>query len=234
MSNISFRKMPSGMQVRGMKDEQVMAAVQAAINSLRRERPQLECEIVHERTTAHRLAVHMEPHFPGWNVDCEYDRDASLKKFLDGIRHLKFGVDLRDYRWSSFTKGNSAGAYNFSSGLTSTSNWTNGPAFNAAPPPFGYDYAQFLLGLPTTATYDNNSANTVGSKYQALYLQDDWRARPNLTINLGIRFEHETPATERYNRAVNGFNPVQFNPAALAGMRPSRARYWRGNHESGF
>jgi len=135
---------------------------------------------------------------------------------IQGNHSLKFGVDLRDYRWSSFTKGNSAGAYNFSSGLTSTSNWTNGPAFNAAPPPFGYDYAQFLLGLPTTATYDNNSANTVGSKYQALYLQDDWRARPNLTLNLGIRFEHESPATERYNRAVNGFNPVQFNPTTTA------------------
>ena len=36
-------------------------------------------------------------------------------------------------------------------------------------------------------------------------------------MNLGIRFEHETPATERYDRAVNGFNPVQFNPITTAG-----------------
>lgn len=75
------------MRARGMEDEQVIAAVQAAISSLRSEEPQLEYQIVHERTTAHRLALHMEPHFAGWNVDCEYDRDVSLKKFLNDIRH---------------------------------------------------------------------------------------------------------------------------------------------------
>ena len=27
-----------------------------------------------ERTLTHRLAVHLERHFPGWEVDCDYDR----------------------------------------------------------------------------------------------------------------------------------------------------------------
>lgn len=42
----------------------------------------------HERSTAHRLAAHMEPHFRAeWNVDCEYDRDGQLRKTLEGIAH---------------------------------------------------------------------------------------------------------------------------------------------------
>ena len=45
---------------------------------------------VHERSTAHRLAVHMEPFFgPEWNVDCEYDRDGQTRKALEGIAHCK-------------------------------------------------------------------------------------------------------------------------------------------------
>lgn len=147
-----------------------------------------------------------------------YDTYQGYVSFVkvQGNHTLKFGVDLRDYRWSTFTVGTSAGAYNFGGSLTSTANWTNGPAYNATPPPFGADFADFLLGLPTSATFTNNTADTVGSTYQALFLQDDWAAKPNLTINLGIRFEHESPATELFNRAVNGFNPQVTNPVVAA------------------
>ncbi len=152
----------------------------------------------------------------GYNSDGSdtYDTYQGYVQFVkvQGNHTLKFGADIRDYRWSSFTKGNSAGAYNFGGSLTSTANWTNGPAYNATPAPFGNDFADFMLGLPTTATFDNNSSSTAGSTYQALFLQDDWRARSNLTINLGLRFEHESPGTELFNRAVNGFSPSEPNP----------------------
>jgi hypothetical protein len=68
-----------------MTEEQVKAAVAAAIAGLRRETPPLDFQRVHERSTAHRLAVHMEPLFAPWNVDCEYDRDGQTKKYLQGI-----------------------------------------------------------------------------------------------------------------------------------------------------
>jgi hypothetical protein len=45
----------------------------------------LEFGSVHERTTAHRLAVQLEPQVGTWNVDCEYDRDGQMVKHLLGI-----------------------------------------------------------------------------------------------------------------------------------------------------
>lgn len=69
-----------------MTDEEIKRAVTAAIEGITREEPKLEFDDVHERSTAHRLAVQMEALFEGWNVDCEYDRDGQVKKALMGIR----------------------------------------------------------------------------------------------------------------------------------------------------
>jgi hypothetical protein len=38
---------------------------------------------INERTISHRLANYLESHFPGWNVDCEYNRDHEDPKRLD-------------------------------------------------------------------------------------------------------------------------------------------------------
>jgi hypothetical protein len=69
-----------------MNDEQIKQAVQRAFDSLRAEQPPLDFHIVHERSTAHRLALHLEPCFNGWNIDCEYDRYGRVQKLLEGIR----------------------------------------------------------------------------------------------------------------------------------------------------
>jgi hypothetical protein len=68
-----------------MTDYQVQVGVATAIESVKAENPALDFEGVHERSTAHRLAVQLEPHFNTWNVDCEYDRDGQLRKSLLGI-----------------------------------------------------------------------------------------------------------------------------------------------------
>ena len=69
-----------------MTSAQIRAAVRAAIESLRAEKPPLKFRTIHERSTAQRLAVHLEPHFRvTWNVDCEYDHDGQVRKTLEGI-----------------------------------------------------------------------------------------------------------------------------------------------------
>jgi len=69
-----------------MNDDEIQQIVVHSLHCLRDEQPPLDFHIVHERSTSHRLAVHLESHFRGWNVDCEYDRYGQVQKLLDGIR----------------------------------------------------------------------------------------------------------------------------------------------------
>jgi HPt (histidine-containing phosphotransfer) domain-containing protein len=71
-----------GVELAIMTDDQVQNAVAIAIESLKGEAPALDFQSVHERSTAHRLAVQLESQFKTWNVDCEYDRDGQLQKRL--------------------------------------------------------------------------------------------------------------------------------------------------------
>jgi hypothetical protein len=126
-----------------------------------------------------------------------------------GNHTTKVGADIRNEVQSSFTAGHPAGNFVFNS------NWTNGPLSNAAASPLGQDFAAFLLGLPSSGQFDLNAYSTAGSKYLAFFVQDDWRAKSSLTINLGLRWEHESPTSERYNRVVNGFDPTSANPISV-------------------
>lgn len=69
-----------------MSDFQIESAIYAAIKCLRAEAPPLAFNKVHERSTAHRLAVHLEPHFRDWNVDCEYNLSENVLKVLRRIK----------------------------------------------------------------------------------------------------------------------------------------------------
>ncbi len=163
----------------------------------------------------------------GYNGD-DLSVNDSFQLFGDvvkfhGNHSIKAGADIRLYRLSAFTAGNSAGNYTFNttsnaspSSTTISQTWTNGPLSNSPPSPLGQDFAAFLLGLPSSGSFDLNSRSTASSWYYAFFLQDDWRARSNLTLNLGMRLEHETPAIERYNRAVNGFDPTAVNQVSAA------------------
>src|SRR5712691_3763763 len=50
-------------------------------------------------------------------------------------------------------------------------------------------------------------------RYIAPYLQDDWKVSRKLTLNLGLRWDFNLSAHERYDRMVRGFDPIAVNPA---------------------
>lgn len=131
---------------------------------------------------------------------------------IQGKHSLKFGVDIRQYRESQLSSGYTNGTFVFGN------SWTNGPLDNSPAAPIGQDLAGFLLGLPTGGQYDLNAWRQNKNHYYSFYLQDDIRVRSNLTLNVGLRLEGETPTTERYNRTINGFDGTTASPIAARAL----------------
>src|SRR5262249_23294120 len=79
--------------------------------------------------------------------------------------------------------------------------------------------ARFLLGLPAnTVQYVNNfrPPMDVYNWESGFFAQNDWKATPRLTVNLGLRYEIVTPFTENNDLLVN-FDPTYVQPNGRKG-----------------
>jgi hypothetical protein len=132
---------------------------------------------------------------------------------IKGSHTLKFGGDARQYRLNTFTAGNSTGTYSFSG-----NSYVRAGSAASSTVAAGQDFASFLLGLPYSATYDLNTFGSWYSYYGAVFAQDDWRVSRTLTVNLGVRFDHDAPYREKYGRTVDGFNDTTASPLAAAAI----------------
>jgi hypothetical protein len=68
---------------KNMESEMVKEAVNAALDKLLKLDRYLLSNDVNERSISHRLAIYLEPSFPGWNIDCEYNRNHDNPKRLE-------------------------------------------------------------------------------------------------------------------------------------------------------
>ncbi len=132
---------------------------------------------------------------------------------IKGNHTLKVGADARQYVLNVFSAGNSAGDFSFSS-----NSWVKASSSASSTAVLGQDVAEFLLGLPTSGGYDLNTSAAYYEHYVAGFVQDDWRVKKNLTVNLGLRFEYDAPYYEKYDRTVDGFNSTAQNPLAPAAI----------------
>src|SRR5208283_2274391 len=106
------------------------------------------------------------------------------------------------------------GSFSFSAGFTQQ-NALNGSTSAGNP------IASMLLGYPSAGTVSYNIASAFQQFYYAGFMQDDWRVSQRLTVNLGFRWDYESPMTERYNRENAGFdftdpNPIQSKVSGLS------------------
>lgn len=134
----------------------------------------------------------------------------SMLSHTIGRHSLEVGVDGRLEKTWSVADGNSAGSYTFGG-----AGWTNGP-LSTAGGAFGQDLAALEMGLPTSGSYDLNTNETSSAKFLAAFVQDNFRLLPTLTLNLGLRYEHDFPSVESNNRAVNGFASSTVSPINAA------------------
>ncbi len=155
--------------------------------------------------------------FDGDNmVDVAYGNDfrpvtshfvaATLNKAL-GAHAVKGGMELRIYREDSLPTGNAkSGQYAFSNTYT-RQNSASGTDYQGL-----QAYATFLLGLPSTISISRLPDYSEYSKTWGFFVQDDWKVNSKLTLNLGLRYEVETPLTERQDRSVSGFDYEYVQP----------------------
>jgi hypothetical protein len=137
-----------------------------------------------------------------------YGLAGSLSK-LTGKHSLKMGYEGRMLRINVW-EARAAATFGFTAGMT------QGPNPNAASATAGYGFASFLLGAGSSGNLFQNWKNVASqSFYQAFYIQDDFRITRKLTLNLGLRYDFDTPRTERFNR-MSWFDPSLASPLATA------------------
>lgn len=125
----------------------------------------------------------------------------------NSTRHsLKTGFEFRAFLFNDTRAPMGSGAFNFTSAFTQAD-----PLRASAVA--GHSFASFLLGYPASGSNQFFPAVSLNQNYYGLYVQDDLRVSANLTVNLGLRWDLETPKTERYNR-LSTLDPKVVSPLA--------------------
>jgi hypothetical protein len=136
-----------------------------------------------------------------------------------GKHSFKMGIESQHVKFDTLQPAYSRGNFDYNGQYTDVPQQNNG----------GTGRAQFLL-TPEAATVPNGVDYSGGSDsinasninttydyktYLALYLQDDWKVTPRLTLNLGLRYDYFGPIQE-----TNG-GQANFVPSALNGGTPT-------------
>ena len=136
-----------------------------------------------------------------------------------GNHTLKYGAQWRRMGLHSVSFGNGLQ-------LGFERKFTRGPDPSSPNEDSGSALADLLLGVPNGGQVTIADAADVYIDYFGGFVQDDWRPTPNLVLNLGLRFEHETGLREEGNGFAVGWDrdnpfPVQIAlPANLEGSLP--------------
>jgi hypothetical protein len=118
-----------------------------------------------------------------------------------GTHTIKFGGSFHLSQINIFDHGANNGTFNFNGSET------------------GSDFADFLLGAVNSYQQGSQVPMYTTSRYYGFYGQDNWRARSNLTLNYGLRWEVSTPWYEKHNQIetiIPGEQSVVF-PGAPTG-----------------
>jgi Carboxypeptidase regulatory-like domain len=146
--------------------------------------------------------------------------------WIHGKHNLHLGGEIRRVEVNPLSDPDARGTFTFT-GFTTSDFTASGQPVNGT----GYDFADFLLGLPqATSVRYGTAANYLRSWVFAGFVEDDWRFKPRLTFNFGLRYENFRPFVEKYGHLSDlalggGFSgATQVTSADSGGLPPSLLR----------
>jgi Carboxypeptidase regulatory-like domain/TonB dependent receptor/TonB-dependent Receptor Plug Domain len=149
-------------------------------------------------------------------INNNYQAASSLTWVHEG-HTLKGGVQFRFNGFDVFNPGGLfTGAYDFTGEITSPTRASGNPV-NAL--------ADFLLGQVKTASYDLPQPESGRRNFNlAFFAQDDWKLSPRFTVNLGLRYEYESPMwVDNDVHSRLDINPDSVGRLLVAGENASRS-----------
>jgi hypothetical protein len=120
---------------------------------------------------------------------------------LSGKHAFKMGYDIMRLRRNQYTLSSNAGVFNLA--VTNGLN-TNG---SSIPNTGGKDLSRLMTGAVSGFTMSTNLLSMLPRNWiHGLYFQDDWKLRPNLTANLGVRWQVQSAMNNKYSQQ-SSFDP---------------------------
>lgn len=137
---------------------------------------------------------------------------SDVVTMIHGRHVLHFGGEFLIYQDNSTAWGNTnAGTLQFNGSYTR--NWTLNAAGVASPDTStGLDYADFLLGQADNWSAQVKPEYGARLKSPQVFVQDDYKLRPNLTVNIGLRYQIRHGWSEVHGNEAT-FDPTVVNPA---------------------
>jgi hypothetical protein len=126
--------------------------------------------------------------------------------WVKGTHNMRGGLDMR-LTWYTREINSNLFVLTFDRRFTQR-------VFNSADALSGNSIASFLLGAPAFGMVDNNFYPTFRWNYYAPWAQDDWKLTDHLTLNLGVRWDFNTPVFEKQDRVNYGFDTDSLNPVS--------------------
>ena len=130
--------------------------------------------------------------------------------WVKGNQSLKFGYEYEHIWMGVFDNNPPYGSFSFAGFYSSSSKVAD-----------AY-WADFLFGTTSSYALANAFEAHLRQSLDSAYVQDDWKMLPNLTLNLGLRWEYGSPYSEQHNYMSNWDPATQtvftINPNATAGV----------------